>query len=237
MPWIDPCGRKVDWGRSCYDIPMSFDPAADPVTVRWYFADEDQPWVPDGNQFVSLNWDGPDRSPNDLGEQDGPRPWRNGKNEKLYPLFAGDGCDMDPLLLAGLSGGATTGPWDTAGVLGCCTPTPCCPATTDVLHATVTPGSGCPCLDGVSVDLAYDSLSGNWFGSATVCSSELFTLEWRCVADGDCGLTVFFENHGTVADLVPSEGCCSMTMTFPGIEFPIQGIECDGAIQIVVVWP
>jgi hypothetical protein len=201
---------------------MSFDPAADPVTVRWYFADEDQPWVPDGNQFVSLNWDGPDRSPNELGEQDGNRPWSNGKNEKLYPLFAGDGCSIDPLLLSGLSGGATTGPWDSQGILGCCTPAPFdCTLLPDTLHVAIEDLSGCGGIVGSfdinRVDtcvwqggtplftLGYSM--GAWFRSLACAGGD---PTWTQIAFTWPPLNLVFHVLDTTGSLTPAL-CCGMT--------------------------
>jgi hypothetical protein len=118
-------------------------------------------------------------------------------------------------------------------VLGCCpNPLP------ETLHATIPTGSGCPCLDGVVIELDYDAATQSWKGSAIVCASETLSLVFQCgtTSCDDATLSLTFDNHGSVGPVTTNPGCgCSpLQMTFSNINFPIQGIECDGAVTVVV---
>lgn len=232
---LDPCGRPCDWMRSAYETTMLFEEGGAPFPVRWYRADMAQPWAPDGNLFVSSNWVNRDLVGGELGEQPGGKPWRNGADFRGYPVQTGDPCLLDVLLQTGLSTGETTGPWS-EGRLICCNG--CCPDKGVSLFARVSPGSGCPCLDNTEVELTWSAGSNSWKGSATVCSSELFEVEFIC--DGptceDTRLNLSFENHGVVGPSLPDSGCgCRpLSATFSNLDFPIQGSECDGAIQVIV---
>jgi hypothetical protein len=123
---------------------MAFGVGQTPVPVRWYFAAPGQPWAPDGNQFTSTKWDGPDDSGNDLGERFGPTQWANGKDVKNYPVQTSDGCMEDLLLQNGLSSGQTTSTWSVDGKLDCCTtPTFDCTLLPNTLHVAISDLSGC----------------------------------------------------------------------------------------------
>jgi len=170
---------------------MLFNASGDPATVEWYRADDAQPWLPVGNQFVSDNWINRDSTVGQIGEQPGGRPWRNGFNAKQYPVQTEDGCFIDGAFVAGLETGQTTGPWDATGKLGCCT-TPLPPPRTEVdcgggnfvcpmqggvptaLFATLTGFDGCPEFNGVQVVLTEDS-PGSWSGSLAIAGK---TLTW-----------------------------------------------------------
>ncbi|OAI46877.1 hypothetical protein AYO44_10500 [Planctomycetaceae bacterium SCGC AG-212-F19] len=122
---------------------------------------------------------------------------------------------------------------------GSCKTTGCCPdPLPSTIHATVPAGTGCPCLDGTVVPLVFSSVTQSWSGSAVVCASETLTIDFRCAGTSceDATLGITLDNHGTV-DPVPVVGGCSCTplhMEFSGIDFPIQGAECDGPVTVVV---
>jgi hypothetical protein len=188
-PWLDPCGRKVDWIRSAYDVDMVFEVGADPVRVRWYFPDDAQPFMPPGNVFVSDNWVSRESVAGEIGEQPGTRPWSNGKNEKLYPVQTVDGCGTDAAFLGGLSGGQTTGPW-TGNVLGCCSLVPSCCGGDDIpmsLGLTIVDVTGfCGCVAG-TYSLTWDpyfmggfvATPGAWTKPISLCGSVV-TLAVYC---------------------------------------------------------
>lgn len=125
---------------------------------------------------------------------------------------------------------------------GPCTPEivlPCCPDPMPAtLQATVPSGTGCPCLDGVVVTLAYDPVSQSWTGSTEACASETLTITFTCGTSScdDATITVTLDNHGTAGPVTAAVGCsCTpLNVLFTGINFPIQGAECDGAITVVV---
>lgn len=106
------------------------------------------------------------------------------------------------------------------------------------LTATFPGGQGCPCLDGVSLILTFDAVDGVWRGTATVCDSELLTVDFACngTACDDAELTVELENHGIAPTVGPDGGCsCApRSWDFTGIDFPVQGAECDGNCRVVV---
>lgn len=154
---------------------MLFDVTADPVKVRWYFADPAQPWAPDGNLFVSSNWSNRERYAGELGEQPGPMPWKNGKDFRGYPIQTGDPCSMDTLLQNGFSPGGTVGPW-TNGKLDCCSGAAFdCTAVASTLHVEITSISGCSGL-AQTFDIALVAPCV-WQGTATTWLGDaLFTL-------------------------------------------------------------
>ena len=120
---------------------------------------------------------------------------------------------------------------------GCTVPTPgCCPEMPATLHATIPPGSGCPCLDGTEVELTFDGTA--WIGSVEVCSGQELSITFACngTACYDATLEITFENHGSVGPQLVDAGCsCEpLKMRFTGIVFPTQGAECDGGIQVIV---
>lgn len=174
QPLLDPCGRPCDWIRSGYTTDMVFESGGSRKSVTWYFSKVGQPWAPDGNKFVSLNWDGPDKSPSDLGEQDGARPWSNGKDVKNYPLQLGDPCSIDADLVLGLTPGNTTGPWSPEGKLACCNDVDCT-SYADPLFADIVSLSGCSSLaQTVQLDLVAPCV---WQGTATTTlGSALMTV-------------------------------------------------------------
>jgi len=122
---------------------------------------------------------------------------------------------------------------------GCTVPVPgCCPDLPATLHATIPPGSGCPCLDGTDVELTFDSGAQAWIGSVDVCSGQELSVTFACngTSCADATLEITFENHGTVEPQLVDAGCsCApLEMHFTGIVFPDQGAECDGGIQVIV---
>jgi hypothetical protein len=221
MPWLDTCGRPADWGRSCYTTKMAFGVGQTPVAIKWYFADADQPWCPQGNQFVSLNWDGPDREPNDLGEQDAPRPWSNGKNEKLYPQFLSDSCGMDPLLQTGLSAGQTTSNWDAQSKLSCCDGAFDCTTLPSTLHVAITDLAGCgamvstydinlvaPCVwQGGTPLFTLGYSMGAWFRSLNCPGGD---PTWTQVAFTASPFKLVFDVLDTTGGALPAL-CCGLS--------------------------
>lgn len=125
------------------------------------------------------------------------------------------------------------GPCSQDIVLGCCPNS--LPAT---VHATIPQGSGCPCLNGVVVPLRYSAQTQSWTGSQIVCASENLSMVYKCgtTSCDDATLTLTFDNHGSVGPVTTDAGCgCSpLQMTFSNINFPIQGVECDGPITVVI---
>jgi len=71
----------MDVGRSCYQVLMRLQEGADPVVVTWGFAKRGADLIGVPTPFCSANWEiGDDlRFASYLGEQAGPRPWRNGQ--------------------------------------------------------------------------------------------------------------------------------------------------------------
>lgn len=71
----------MDIGRSCYQTLMRLQEGADPVVVTWGFAKRGAELIGVPTPFCSANWEVGDdfRFSSYLGEQAGPRPWRNGQ--------------------------------------------------------------------------------------------------------------------------------------------------------------
>jgi len=156
---------------------MIFEPGGDPVEVQWYFADDPQPWLPQGNQFVSANWVSRDTEAGDLGEQPGPRVWANGADVKGYPVQVGDGCVLDADFVTGLSPGDTTGPWDSQSKLACCVES--CFNVPDNLTVTLTDTGSCAVATG-SFGISRFSMADpcHWIGNVTMFGVVSLSLFW-----------------------------------------------------------
>lgn len=78
---MTPCGQGMDLIRSCYQVLMRLQEGADPVPVTWSFCKKGADLIGVPTPFGSANWNiGEDlRFDSYLGEQAGPRPWRNGQ--------------------------------------------------------------------------------------------------------------------------------------------------------------
>jgi len=113
----------------------------------------------------------------------------------------------------------------------------CCPGLAGDLLAVFPFGQGCPCLDGESVLLVQ--VEQLWTGFAVVCDDELLTLTLHCEGLGvdSWRLDASFENHGVVVNLAPQAGgdCDPFLLVFTGINWPVQGVECDGACSVVII--
>jgi len=113
----------------------------------------------------------------------------------------------------------------------------CCPGLAGELLAVFPFGQGCPCLDGASVVLVQ--VGQLWAGSAVVCDDELLTLTLHCEGLGvdSWRLDGSFENHGVVINIAPQAGgdCDPLLLVFTGINWPEQGVECDGACSVVII--
>lgn len=68
----------MDFLRSAYDVPMCFRDGDAPLQVRWRRALPVAKVFPVAHKFFSANWDGRFTPGGGIGEQPGPRPWRNG---------------------------------------------------------------------------------------------------------------------------------------------------------------
>jgi hypothetical protein len=126
---LDPCGRVMDYLRSCYSTAMRFDPTQPSQlrSVRWYFADPRAPVFLGSTPFrsrVTSNMTSDDGS---LGEVHGqPRAWSNGKTPLPYPAPGSCAPDSDFATGIALGGAWPVGP---NGVKACCgvlpEPLPC----------------------------------------------------------------------------------------------------------------
>lgn len=121
FPPVDPCGRVVDWVRSCYRTAMAFRADGKCVhLVQWHFAEKTALSLPFPTAFCSRNWAEPQPYPL-LGEVWlYPRPWANGG----FPLtLAGDGhfCGDQNVWEDGVTGDCPPGlPALIDGVPVCC---------------------------------------------------------------------------------------------------------------------
>ena len=219
-PALDPCGRACDWLRSCYTVPMLFDVTGSPINVVWYFVPPGTNFAPKGNQFVSGNWVSREVEAGDLGEQPGPRPWRNGSNPVNYPPPSGDPCSLDVKLQNGLDPGETTGPW-TGRKLDCCSTPFDCLTLPSTLHVEITDLSGCGGIVG-GFDI-FTVAACVWQGG-----TPLFTLgysmgawfrflncsggdpTWTQVSFSESPFELVFDVVDETGGALPA-GCCSMS--------------------------
>lgn len=118
----------MDLLRSCYEVDMQFDEAADLVTrVQWYFCGDKAHIFPGGHSFGSANWIDPDNVNLGLGERwDSDRPYSKGTApfcQAVTDNFCGkrewyfDGAPSDANLVQYRGDGTPT----------CCPPCPCQP--------------------------------------------------------------------------------------------------------------
>ncbi len=100
--------------------------------------------------------------------------------------------------------------------------TDCCPGTPlpQTLYATFSGGTDtCVCLNGVTVELNYDTLLLNWHGDYSPCSSSgTFTLFFGCTLLG-FGLTSNGNTHGCVAfnPALTTTNCVPLSAVFSGL--------------------
>jgi len=191
---LHPCGLVMDFIRSAYRVSMvcrTGDPA---ILVDWYKADAGAKCLTFPSPFRSKNWEERFSEVGDLGEQPGPRTWKNGKKPK-------NGFDGGTNSLAcaashqdwwqdGLGASEETGPFNADGVPLCCVngPTPppidLCGCTTAqelvvTLHAPAN-----ACLDGQSFPITWDETLGEWnnFGQEPQpCGDCFMELKFICV--------------------------------------------------------
>lgn len=210
----------------------------DPVTVRWFRADDAKHW-PDWHHFASANWIGRQFQGGELGETSGSRPWRDGSNFKNIVPSEVEQCD--PLWYqTGIPFGSTVELGSNDMPL-CCQETCCELDNAQELVATVQLGSGCPCLDGLEVVLHPDDSIPGWRGNAIGCSDFNFAVTLFCtdLNPGGCIefiLRVTFSEHGPEQEAIPDAGCdCDpFHLEFLGITFDDPGSECTGSIDIHV---
>lgn len=158
---IQPCGLIVDWLRSCYRTAMIVRTGDTAILVDWYFADPDAKCLDIWTPFRSHNMEPDARQVGNLGEQPGPRPWRNGRkpsngwtgddNSKACALMHSDWW------LDGLGAGDDSGPFNADLVPECCLNPPtvecncgaCNPPAVFTGH--VESAFFCPSLDGTAL--------------------------------------------------------------------------------------
>jgi len=140
----------VDFLRSCYRVPMIVRTGDPAVLVDWYFCDKDAKPLDVDSAFRSKNWDNRYAVANDLGEQPGPRPWKNGKKPKNG--FTGDTKSQRcaryhaDWWATGLGPAESVGPFNADGVPLCCVngpPISCIDTEFDVLSAEIIDIQGC----------------------------------------------------------------------------------------------
>jgi len=172
---LNPCGLVMDFGRSCYSCEMIFREGDPPVPVDWYFAEPDAQAFPGFHSFGSTNWVNRKSEAGALGEQPGPKPWRDGSR----PVNAGQG-DTYALQCAGnvhptwwrygIPPDEESGPYNAEGLPECCVtgppppdvPCPDCSAVPAVDMSLSFTCPGCPDLDGTSWLLTWNAGPGNW---------------------------------------------------------------------------
>jgi len=179
---LNPCGLIMDYLRSCYTTEMVFRDGDSAVEVEWYWTDPGAKCFPGWSRFSSGNWSSRDQVAGDLGEQPGPKPWRNGSK----PANGWTG-DLNAVACAklkeswwqyGIPTGEDTGPLDTEGRPLCCVDgppppdDPCasawhCDNMPDSLTAKFSDSTGTWFLgspDGLEVQLVRDSIDPcMWF--------------------------------------------------------------------------
>jgi len=123
------------------------DPA---VLVDWYRADPGAKMLEIDSPFRSANWQNRYAVAGDLGEQPGPRPWKNGK--KPTNGFTGDANSLacakyhSDWWQNGLGAGEQVGPFNAEGVPLCCVngpPASCVDSAFDILSAEIIDLAGC----------------------------------------------------------------------------------------------
>lgn len=124
---------------------------------------------------------------------------------------------------------------------------PCCVATTptnnccdfgDCIKITISEGSGCPCLDGFTMELSKTG-DRKWEGTGTPPCGDDMSITIECLGTSECEdyyITIDWGSHGVIGPQQVDPGCtCSpILLTFTGLIFPTMGAECDGAIEIVI---
>jgi len=171
---LNPCGLVMDFLRSCYSCEMVFREGDQPIPVDWYFVDDNAQAFPGFHSFGSANWVNRQSEAGALGEQPGPRPWRDGSK----PINAGTGntfalqcaSNVDPeWWRTGIPSGEESGPYNAEGLPECCVTgppsnLPCedCGAVPDVDMALTFSCPGCPDLDATSWLLTFNAFPGNW---------------------------------------------------------------------------
>ncbi|MBL8795216.1 MAG: hypothetical protein JNM56_15025 [Planctomycetia bacterium] len=110
----------------------------------------------------------------------------------------------------------------------------------NTLYATIPLGTGCPCLDGISIPIVFDGLD-TWFGETEACGaySISFTFRKFPLASPFCqsfSLMVDFSEHGPpVGPVDPTSCACSIPVwEYGGIGFEEPGGECVGGIAVVI---
>lgn len=159
--------------RSCYEVDMNLynDDQTRPTRVRWYFVPNDREALPYASPFRSRVWEEKEDPPVPLGEVYGTRKWRGGLPEKI--VARNGHCGTERQWRFGCEDDDPIGPnYPNTQVPTCCNaplahaiaivgvgnpgqqPVCCLPdEAPDVLHLTftVTSGSPCPELDGLTI--------------------------------------------------------------------------------------
>jgi len=186
---------------------MVFREGDSPIPVRWYFASPDAYAFPGWHHFPSANWVNRRTTAGDLGEQPGPRAWRNGSiptnggTGNLFALQCTGGVDPS-WFESGIPAGEESGPYNASGLPECCVtgppppPDPCtssfaCGGMPDVLRARVDSASGtffCGDPTGDEFDLVrLESDPCQWMASVT--SGGLFGNFFFTAGDPSGGIT------------------------------------------------
>lgn len=109
----------MDYLRSAYDTKMVFRTGDNPVSIRWRRAVPKARVFPDYHSFSSANWDERECKAGELGEQPGPRPWSNGKQQD-NPSGQVIGCQPLRWFKDGLTTGENGALFDSSCVVPCC---------------------------------------------------------------------------------------------------------------------
>lgn len=152
------------------------DPA---ILAEWYFTDKGALPLDVDSSFRSKNWENRDAVAGVVGEQPGPRPWKNGKK----PKGGFDGQTNSQRCARyhsdwwanGLGPGDDPGPFNVSGVPTCCVdgpPASCLDSVFDLLTAEIIDIAGCGCLGIPSALGRTDPGLCEWSCTFDLCDSS-----------------------------------------------------------------
>lgn len=205
----------MDAIRSCYRVAMVCREGDPAFLADWYFTDSTAKAMDQLSSFRSKNWENRDAVEGALGEQPGPRPWRNGKKPDNGYVGNQDSLDCaryhSDWWADGLGAGDSVGPFNLSGVPLCCVdgpPASCVDGEFDILAAEIVDVSGCDNLgqpsaleresEGVCKWTGfYDTDIGTAIVAVDYLGGSSWGLQSTCV-DGIVPATAPFVSGGTV---------------------------------------
>jgi len=210
----------MDYLRSCYSTTMVFRVGDDPVPVQWMWAKEGAVSFPFDHKFYSTNWDSRAAIAGELGEQPGPKPWRNGSGDPSPGTSLGS-CTIGDWFLTGIPEGELTPPTGPDHKPLCCSEEPFdCMALADTLTLTIAGTGDCTAID-QSISLTRVTGLCQWLGvmvtpsgNATTTvefADDTWTLDFDCFTghvggDGEVISPDPLEVEWTLTD---TGACCS----------------------------